>query len=102
MDLRQQGASPYRSHKSYKASPQSYGFPTISPLNARYTSPYRPSLSNASPGLIRSSSNLPFHRLCCQTLEKFTEPNIRVFLYDTYVCVLTIYSLLVEMNNLSV
>ncbi|VVA94986.1 unnamed protein product [Arabis nemorensis] len=65
MDLRQQAASPSPSQRSYishMASPQSLGYPTISPLNSRYMSPYRPSSSNASPGLI-GSSNYPFHPL---------------------------------------
>lgn len=73
VDLRQQGGggaaggSPSPSHRSYishMASPQSLGYPSISPLNARYMSPYRPSPSNASPGLVGSSSNYPlFHPL---------------------------------------
>uniref|UniRef100_A0A1J3DJF5 Receptor homology region, transmembrane domain-and RING domain-containing protein 2 n=1 Tax=Noccaea caerulescens TaxID=107243 RepID=A0A1J3DJF5_NOCCA len=72
VDLRQQGgggagSSPSPSQRSYishMASPQSLGYPSISPLNARYMSPYRPSPSNASPGLVASSSNYPlFHPL---------------------------------------
>ncbi|KFK41614.1 hypothetical protein AALP_AA2G151200 [Arabis alpina] len=60
MDLRQQAASPSPSQRSYishMASPHSLGYPTISPLNSRYMSPYRPSPSNAS------SSNYPSHPL---------------------------------------
>ncbi|KAG2321706.1 hypothetical protein Bca52824_014919 [Brassica carinata] len=63
MDLRRQGASPSPSQRSYMASPQSFNYPTFSPLNARYMSPYRPSPSNASPGLIGSSSNHPLNPL---------------------------------------
>ncbi|KAF8098114.1 hypothetical protein N665_0273s0015 [Sinapis alba] len=63
MDLRHQGASPSPSQRSYMASPQSFNYPTLSPLNARYMSPYRPSPTNASPGLIGSSSNHPLHPL---------------------------------------
>lgn len=65
LDLRQQATSPSPSQRSYisnMASPQSLGYPIISPLNSRYMSPYRPSPSNASPGLI-GSSNYPFHPL---------------------------------------
>ncbi|CAH8359291.1 unnamed protein product [Eruca vesicaria subsp. sativa] len=63
MDLRHQGASPSPSQRSYMASPQSFNYPTLSPLNARYMSPYRPSPINASPGLIGSSSNHPLNPL---------------------------------------
>lgn len=69
VDLRQQGASPspspspsQRSYISHMASPHSLGYPTISPFNTRYMSPYRPSPSNASPAL-PGSSNYPFHPL---------------------------------------
>ncbi|KAL0701512.1 hypothetical protein Bca4012_057634 [Brassica carinata] len=64
MDLRHQGAaSPSPSQRSYMASPQSFNYPTLSPLNSRFMSPYRPSPSNASPGLIGSSSNHPLNPL---------------------------------------
>ncbi|CAG7904405.1 unnamed protein product [Brassica rapa] len=63
MDLRQQGASPSPSQRSYMASPHSFNYPAMSPLNSRYMSPYRPSPSNASPGLIGSSSNHPLNPL---------------------------------------
>ncbi|KAL0801602.1 hypothetical protein Bca101_056778 [Brassica carinata] len=63
MDLRRQGASPSPSQRSYMASPQSFNYPTLSSLNSRYMSPYRPSPSNASPGLIGSSSNHPLNPL---------------------------------------
>ncbi|CAN6804976.1 unnamed protein product [Brassica oleracea] len=63
MDLRHQGGSPSPSQRSYMASPQSFNYPAMSPLNARYMSPYRPSPSNASPGLIGSSSNHPLNPL---------------------------------------
>ncbi|EOA35159.1 hypothetical protein CARUB_v10020298mg [Capsella rubella] len=67
VDLRQQGASPspspsQRSYISHMASPQSLGYPTISPFNTRYMSSYRPSPSNASPALA-GSSNYQFHPL---------------------------------------
>ncbi|CAN8235373.1 unnamed protein product [Cochlearia groenlandica] len=51
-----------RSYISHMASPQSMGYPSISPFASRYMSPYRPSPSNASPGLV-GSSNYPFHPL---------------------------------------
>lgn len=64
MDLRHQGASPSPSQRSYMASPQSFNYPTLSPLNAsRYMSPYRPSPISASPGLVGSSSNHPLNPL---------------------------------------
>ncbi|KAL9446330.1 hypothetical protein AB3S75_014073 [Citrus x aurantiifolia] len=55
LDLRH--ASSQRSHGSYIMSSHSIGYPSISPLNSRYMSPYLPSPSNASPSLVGSSSH---------------------------------------------
>ncbi|GLU06761.1 hypothetical protein SLE2022_237600 [Rubroshorea leprosula] len=56
VDLR--NASSQRSHASH------LGYPSISPLNARYMSPYYPSPSNASASLV-SSSGHQLHPLHC-------------------------------------
>ncbi|GLT64549.1 hypothetical protein SLA2020_370350 [Shorea laevis] len=56
VDLR--NASSQRSHASH------LGYPSISPLNARYMSPYYPSPSNASVSLV-SSSGHQLHPLHC-------------------------------------
>ncbi|GAV65568.1 PA domain-containing protein/zf-RING_2 domain-containing protein [Cephalotus follicularis] len=55
VDLR--NASSQRSHASYLVSPHSMGYPSISPLNSIYMSPYIPSPSIASPSVIGSSSH---------------------------------------------
>lgn len=47
LDLR--NASTQRSYDSHLVSPQSIGYPSVSPLNSRYMSPYFPSPGNASP-----------------------------------------------------
>ncbi|XVF63294.1 hypothetical protein PTKIN_Ptkin09bG0076400 [Pterospermum kingtungense] len=52
VDLR--NASSQRSHASHLVSPASLNYPSISPLNARYLSPYFPSPSNATPSLVSS------------------------------------------------
>ncbi|XP_075509343.1 receptor homology region, transmembrane domain- and RING domain-containing protein 2-like [Primulina tabacum] len=57
VDLR--NMSSQRSLGSYLISPHSLGYPTLSPLNSRYTSPYIPSPSNASSSYIGSSSRPP-------------------------------------------
>ncbi|XWS24802.1 hypothetical protein CRYUN_Cryun27aG0016200 [Craigia yunnanensis] len=62
VDLR--NASSQRSHVSHLVSPASLNYPSISPLNARYMSPYFPSPSNASPSLV-SSSGHQLHPLHC-------------------------------------
>ncbi|KAM7278041.1 hypothetical protein ACFE04_005175 [Oxalis oulophora] len=54
MDLR--NVSSQRSHTSHLISPRSIGYPSISPLNSRYMSPYMPSPSNGSSFLVSSSS----------------------------------------------
>ncbi|XP_021896059.1 receptor homology region, transmembrane domain- and RING domain-containing protein 2-like [Carica papaya] len=61
-DLR--NASSQRSYASHLVSPHSLGYPSISPLNTRYMSPYRPSPSNASPNFVSSSSQ-NLHPLRC-------------------------------------
>ncbi|OMO49523.1 Zinc finger, RING-type [Corchorus olitorius] len=55
VDLR--NASSQRSLASHLVSPASMNYPAISPLNARYMSPYFPSPSNASPSLVSSSGH---------------------------------------------
>ncbi|KDP35345.1 hypothetical protein JCGZ_10986 [Jatropha curcas] len=55
--------SSQRSVASHLMSPHSLGYPSISPLNSRYMSPYIPSPSNASPSLISSSSHRHPHPL---------------------------------------
>lgn len=57
LDLR--NASSQRSHASYLVSPHSMGYPSLSPLNSRYLSPYIPSPSNASLSYVGSSSRPP-------------------------------------------
>ncbi|XP_073043638.1 receptor homology region, transmembrane domain- and RING domain-containing protein 2-like [Primulina eburnea] len=57
VDLR--NMSSQRSLGSYLISPHSLGYPTLSPLNSRYMSPYIPSPSNASSSYIGSSSRPP-------------------------------------------
>jgi len=47
LDLR--NASTQRSYASHLVSPQSIGYPSVSPLNSRYMSPYFPSPGNTSP-----------------------------------------------------
>lgn len=53
VDLR--NASSLRSHASHLVSPASVNYPSISPFNARYLSPYIPSPTYASPSLVSSS-----------------------------------------------
>ncbi|KAG4129974.1 hypothetical protein ERO13_D09G113200v2 [Gossypium hirsutum] len=60
VDLR--NTSSQRSRASHLVSPASLNYPSISPLNARYISPYFPSPSNASPSIV-SSSGHPLHPL---------------------------------------
>ncbi|WCJ35038.1 hypothetical protein M5689_016308 [Euphorbia peplus] len=47
-------------HVSSQRSIASLGYPSMSPLNSRYMSPYIPSTSNASPGFLASSSQPGF------------------------------------------
>lgn len=54
LDLR--NMSSQRSYTSQYMSPGSLGYPSISPLNTRYVSPYIPSPSNASSSYLGSSS----------------------------------------------
>ncbi|XP_027091370.1 receptor homology region, transmembrane domain- and RING domain-containing protein 2-like isoform X1 [Coffea arabica] len=58
VDLR--NASSQRSHASYLfSSHHSLGYPSLSPLNSRFMSPYVPSPGNASSSYIGSSSQQP-------------------------------------------
>ncbi|XP_021748126.1 receptor homology region, transmembrane domain- and RING domain-containing protein 2-like [Chenopodium quinoa] len=54
LDLR--NMSSQRSYASQYYSPGSLGYPSVSPLNTRYVSPYVPSPSNASSSYLGSSS----------------------------------------------
>ncbi|CAN4081367.1 unnamed protein product [Withania somnifera] len=54
-----QNVSSQRSHASSLVSPCSSGYPSLSPLNSRYMSPYIPSPGNASSSYIGSSSRHP-------------------------------------------
>nr|GLL40424.1 receptor homology region, transmembrane domain-and RING domain-containing protein 2-like [Ipomoea trifida] len=58
VDLRNASSS-QRSRASYLVSPHSVGYPSISPLNSRYMSPYIPSPGNASTSYLGSSSRHP-------------------------------------------
>ncbi|KAK6939766.1 Zinc finger, RING-type [Dillenia turbinata] len=57
VDLRH--ASSQRSIPSHLVSPNSFGYPSLSPLNSRYMSPYIPSPSIASSSYLGSSSRQP-------------------------------------------
>ncbi|CAK9137144.1 unnamed protein product [Ilex paraguariensis] len=57
VDLR--NASSQRSQASHVVSFQSVGYPSLSPLNSRYMSPYNRSAGNASPSYIGSSGQQP-------------------------------------------
>lgn len=57
LDLR--NASSQRSRAPHLASSNSLGYPSLSPLNSRYMSPYIPSPGNASSSYIGSSSQHP-------------------------------------------
>ncbi|CAI9754315.1 unnamed protein product [Fraxinus pennsylvanica] len=48
-----------RSGGAYLVSPHSLGYPSLSPVNSRYMSPYIPSPINASSSYFGSSSHLP-------------------------------------------
>ncbi|XP_010256419.1 PREDICTED: receptor homology region, transmembrane domain- and RING domain-containing protein 2 isoform X2 [Nelumbo nucifera] len=69
-DLR--NASSQRSHASHLVSPHSLGYPSLSPLNSRYISPYIPSSSNASPSYIGSSSHQQYLRRCSESAASFS------------------------------
>ncbi|KAL2241776.1 receptor homology region, transmembrane domain- and RING domain-containing protein 2 isoform X1 [Sesamum indicum] len=57
VDLR--NMSSQRSDGAYLVSPHSIGYPSLSPLNSRYLSPYIPSPGNASSSYVGSSSRQP-------------------------------------------
>lgn len=69
VDMR--NASSQRSYTSHLLASQSLGFPSASPLNSRYISPYLPSSSNASPSYIGSSSRQPY-LLHCESATSFS------------------------------
>ncbi|XP_011001793.1 PREDICTED: receptor homology region, transmembrane domain- and RING domain-containing protein 2-like isoform X2 [Populus euphratica] len=68
-DLR--NMSSQRSRASFLVSPNSLGYPSISPLNTRYMSSYIPSPSNASPSLV-SSSHQPRPLHCSESAASFS------------------------------
>ncbi|XP_031250997.1 receptor homology region, transmembrane domain- and RING domain-containing protein 2 isoform X2 [Pistacia vera] len=70
VDLR--NASSQRSHASYLVSPHSLGYPSISPLNSRYMSPYLPSPSNASLSFVGSSSHQQHPLHCSESAASFS------------------------------
>ncbi|XWS15394.1 hypothetical protein CRYUN_Cryun35bG0093300 [Craigia yunnanensis] len=70
VDLR--NTSSQRSHASHLVSPASLNYPSISPLNARYMSPYFPSPSNASPYLVSSSGHQLYPLHCSESATSFS------------------------------
>ncbi|XP_065880896.1 receptor homology region, transmembrane domain- and RING domain-containing protein 2 [Euphorbia lathyris] len=64
--------SSQRSIASHLVSSHSLGYPSMSPLNARYMSPYIPSPSNASPSFISSSSHQPRPLHCSESAATFS------------------------------
>ncbi|XP_057503188.1 receptor homology region, transmembrane domain- and RING domain-containing protein 2 [Actinidia eriantha] len=72
VDLR--NASSQRSHVSsflVSPSPHSIGYPSVSPLNSRYMSPYMPSPGNAS-SYVESSSHQPHPLHCSESAASFS------------------------------
>ncbi|XP_050207188.1 receptor homology region, transmembrane domain- and RING domain-containing protein 2-like [Mercurialis annua] len=69
-DLRH--VSSQRSISSHLVSSHSLGYPSLSPHNSRYLSPYVPSPSNASPGLISSLSHQPRLLHCSESAASFS------------------------------
>ncbi|KAJ9167160.1 hypothetical protein P3X46_021830 [Hevea brasiliensis] len=69
-DLRH--VSSQRSIASHLISPHSLGYPSISPLNSRYMSPYIPSPSNALPCFSSSSSHQPQPLHCSESAASFS------------------------------
>lgn len=65
-------ASSQRSRASYLLSSHSLGYPSISPHNSRYMSPYLPSPSNASPSLLGSSGLQPRPLHCSESAASFS------------------------------
>ncbi|KAF9599924.1 hypothetical protein IFM89_001870 [Coptis chinensis] len=70
VDLR--NASSQRSYASQLVASQSLGYPSLSPLNSRYISPYLPSSSNASPSYVGSSSRQPYLLHCSESATSFS------------------------------
>lgn len=70
VDLR--NASSQRSHASHFVSPQSLGYPSLSPMNSRYMSRYYPSPSNASPSYAGSSGQQPNPLHCSESAASFS------------------------------
>ncbi|XP_044475579.1 receptor homology region, transmembrane domain- and RING domain-containing protein 2-like [Mangifera indica] len=65
VDLR--NASSQRSHASHLVSTHSLGYPSISPLNSRYMSPYLPSPSNGSLSFVGSFCHQQHPLHCCES-----------------------------------
>lgn len=70
MDL--QYASSQRSRGSHLVSGYSIGYPSLSPLNSRYLSPYIPSPSQASPPFTASSSHHQNPLRCSESAASFS------------------------------
>lgn len=70
VDLR--NASSQRSHASHLVSPHSLGYPSLSPLNSRYMSPYIPSPSYASPSFVSSSGHQQHPLHCSESAASFS------------------------------
>jgi E3 ubiquitin-protein ligase RNF13 len=69
-DLR--NASSQRSHASHLVSPHSLGYPSFSPHNSRYMSPYIPSTSYASPSFVSSSGHQQHPLHCSESAASFS------------------------------
>ncbi|XP_059459742.1 receptor homology region, transmembrane domain- and RING domain-containing protein 2-like [Corylus avellana] len=70
VDLR--NASSQRSHASHLVSPHSLGYPSFSPHNSRYMSPYIPSTSYASPSFVSSSGHQQHPLHCSESAASFS------------------------------
>ncbi|XP_044511736.1 receptor homology region, transmembrane domain- and RING domain-containing protein 2-like isoform X2 [Mangifera indica] len=70
VDIR--NASSQRSRASFLVSPNSLGYPSMSPLNSRYLSPYLPSPSNASLSIFGSSSHQQHPLHCSESAATFS------------------------------
>ncbi|KAJ7973925.1 receptor-likey region, transmembrane domain- and RING domain-containing protein 2-like [Quillaja saponaria] len=61
-----------RSQASHLISPNSFGYPSLSPLNPRYMFPYVPSPSNASVSFVSSSSHQQHPLHCSESAASFS------------------------------
>jgi len=70
VDLR--NASSQRSQAPYFISPHSLGYPSYSPYNSRFMSPYIPSPSSASPSFVSSSGRQQHPLHCSESAASFS------------------------------